>query len=139
APCSPCPSSGSRSSSWSSLASASGPSGCAPPTSVSAPPSRSRRTTPMADAPERYDEIHGKIVHVYDGIEEADNQLPKWWVATSLFAVLFGVGYWFYFHTFAVGKLPMEAYAEQMAAAAAASGEVTPELLDAMSQSGPEV
>jgi cytochrome c oxidase cbb3-type subunit 3 len=93
----------------------------------------------MADAPDRHDPIHGKIIHVYDGIEEADNQLPRWWVATSLSAVLFAVGYWFYFHTFGVGQLPMEAYAEEMAAAAAKGGEVTPEMLDALAQSPAEV
>ena len=28
----------------------------------------------------RTDEIQGKILHVYDDIEEADNDLPRWWL-----------------------------------------------------------
>ncbi|MCB1198969.1 MAG: c-type cytochrome [Deltaproteobacteria bacterium] len=36
----------------------------------------------------------------YDGIQEYDNDLPKWWVGTFIITVLFGFGYWLYFYTF---------------------------------------
>ncbi|HEX2679034.1 MAG TPA: c-type cytochrome [Polyangiales bacterium] len=42
----------------------------------------------------RKDAIAGDIVHEYDGIEEADNELPNWWLAIFVFTVLFGGGYW---------------------------------------------
>ncbi len=38
----------------------------------------------MSEA-KRTDEIQGEILHVYDDIEEADNNLPTWWLLrTSL-------------------------------------------------------
>lgn len=63
--------------------------------------------------------IHG----VYDGIEEQDNNLPNWWLGILWGTLLFGFGYWMYFHVFQVGVLPMaewkaetEAYARVAAA-----------------------
>ena len=82
----------------------------------------------------RRDEIQGEIIHVYDGIEEADNELPLWWLFTFYGAIIFAVGYWYYYEGFAVGPSSMQAYAGELAAAAAAGGEVTDELLDAMAQ-----
>lgn len=42
----------------------------------------------------------------YDGIQEADNHLPRWWLVTLFGAMAFAVVYWQYFHTFKVGLLP---------------------------------
>jgi cytochrome c oxidase cbb3-type subunit 3 len=42
----------------------------------------------------RTDAIAGPIVHEYDGIEEADNELPKWWLAMFVGATLFAAAYW---------------------------------------------
>jgi len=82
----------------------------------------------------RTDEIQGEILHVYDDIEEADNNLPTWWLLTFYGAVAFGLVYWFYYHEYGIGKLQPEVYAEQMAAVAAERTVVTDESLDAMAQ-----
>ena len=87
----------------------------------------------------RRDEIQGEIVHVYDGIEESDNELPRWWLATLYITIFFGAGYWFYYHEYNIGKLPPEAYAEELAAQAARGGTVTNELLDGLAGSSSEV
>ena len=80
----------------------------------------------------RTDEIQGEILHVYDDIEEADNNLPTWWLLTFYGAIAFGLVYWFYYHEYAIGKSQPEVYAEQMAAAEAERTVVTDESLDAL-------
>jgi len=85
----------------------------------------------MSEA-KRTDEIQGEILHVYDDIEEADNNLPTWWLLTFYGAVAFGLVYWFYYHEYGIGKLQPEVYAEQMAAVAAERTVVTDELLEAL-------
>lgn len=60
----------------------------------------------------RTDAIQGDILHEYDGIEEADNQLPIWWLTLFFGAIVFGVAYWFAFHEYGMGELPGEQYAE---------------------------
>jgi cytochrome c oxidase cbb3-type subunit III len=42
----------------------------------------------------RTDDIAGDIVHEYDGIEEADNALPTWWIAVFVGSVVFATTYW---------------------------------------------
>jgi cytochrome c oxidase cbb3-type subunit 3 len=80
----------------------------------------------------RTDEIQGEILHVYDGIEEADNNLPTWWLLTFYGAVVFGLIYWFYYHEYAIGQLQPEKYAEAVAAAEAERSIVTDESLNAL-------
>ncbi len=67
----------------------------------------------------RTDEIQGDIIHEYDGIEEADNRLPRWWLLTFYGAIVFSIGYWFYYHEYSMGPTPSEAYAAAAAAQAA--------------------
>jgi cytochrome c oxidase cbb3-type subunit 3 len=80
----------------------------------------------------RTDEIQGEILHVYDDIEEADNNLPLWWLLTFYGAIAFGLVYWFYYHEYGIGKLPGEVHAEAIAAAEAERSIVTDESLDAL-------
>jgi cytochrome c oxidase cbb3-type subunit 3 len=76
-------------------------------------------------------------VHVYDGIEEMDNNLPNWWLGLLWFTILFGVGYWFYVQV--SGKVP-DQYAQYEAeqrirdARDKANAPVTDEALVALSQ-----
>ena len=66
----------------------------------------------------RHDAIQGRIVHVYDGIEEADNKLPGWWLATLYITIVFSFIYWGYFHTLKAGKLPYAEFEEALAKSA---------------------
>jgi cytochrome c oxidase cbb3-type subunit 3 len=81
------------------------------------------------DSPKKHDAIQGEIVHEYDGILEADNELPRWWLATFFLTIVFSAGYWFYYEGFAIGRHPVVLYADEMAARAAEGGEVTEEML----------
>lgn len=87
----------------------------------------------MADSREklRKNEIQGQIIHEYDGIEEADNHLPNWWLVTFYGAIVFSVGYWFYYHEYRMGPTTPEVFAAEMAARAAQgqADESTLELL----------
>jgi cytochrome c oxidase cbb3-type subunit 3 len=85
----------------------------------------------MSEA-QRTDEIQGEILHVYDDIEEADNNLPVWWLLTFYGAIAFGLVYWFYYHEYGIGKLQSEKYAAAVAAAEAERSVVTDESLRAL-------
>jgi cytochrome c oxidase cbb3-type subunit III len=75
--------------------------------------------------------------HDFDGIQEYDNRLPNWWLWILWGSVLFSVGYWLVFHTFGVGKSPVQLYESEMQAAAeaqlAAGGSLDNEALILMS------
>jgi cytochrome c oxidase cbb3-type subunit III len=51
--------------------------------------------------------------HDYDGIQEYDNDLPRWWVAIFWITALYGVFYVFYYH-FGPGLLQEEQLAVDM-------------------------
>ena len=80
-------------------------------------------------SPKRTDELQGEILHVYDGIEEADNRLPNWWLITFYGTILFGIGYWFYYHEFNVEPTTSEQYVLDAADQGSADVAEEPELL----------
>jgi cytochrome c oxidase cbb3-type subunit 3 len=52
--------------------------------------------------------------HEYDGIQELDNKLPRWWVWLFNLTILFAVFYMVYFHVFGKGRLMAAQYQEEM-------------------------
>jgi cytochrome c oxidase cbb3-type subunit 3 len=88
----------------------------------------------VADS-KKHDPIQGEIVHEYDGIQEADNHLPVWWLWTLYLAMGFSVVYWFYYQEFEIGPNPQAAYYLQRAAEAEKSG-VDPTNEELVSQLG---
>lgn len=83
-----------------------------------------------------------EVVHSYGDIQEYDNKLPNWWLYTLYGTVIFAIGYWFSFHVFETGELPMRAYRREMAEIAAKQGKalpVTAEALVDLSKSGAAV
>ena len=66
----------------------------------------------MADSNvKRTDAIAGDILHEYDGIEEADNELPTWWVVVFIGTIAFGAVYWLVYQEFHLEPSPAEALA----------------------------
>lgn len=83
------------------------------------------------------------IVHVYDGIEEADNILPRWWLFTLYGAIVFAIFYWFSYQVLHATSSPLESYRIEKAQVARADAErlknegpFTPEKLQAMAKNG---
>lgn len=57
-----------------------------------------------------------KVLHVYDDIEEQDNRLPNWWLATLVGTIVFSFLYWFVYHTASLRPLPRERHERTIAA-----------------------
>lgn len=75
--------------------------------------------------PLRKDAIQGQIIHVYDGIEEADNALPRWWLATFFGAIVFAIFYWMAYESMPVADNPGEAFTKARLEALNQGGEVS--------------
>lgn len=71
--------------------------------------------------------------HTYDGIQEYDQRLPRWWLLTLYGAMVFAIGYWTYYYLLGMGVKPAQALADEMAEnadrAARASGVLSDDLL----------
>lgn len=63
------------------------------------------------------------VLHEVDGIKEEDNQLPRWWLATFFVTLIFGWGYWEYYHVLSAGMLPREELAADLKALRKNDGE----------------
>jgi cytochrome c oxidase cbb3-type subunit 3 len=74
-------------------------------------------------AEKRKDDIAGEILHVYDGIEEADNQLPLWWVAVFLGSIAFAMAYWLGTELYHARPSPAQEYAQNLASLRAAQAD----------------
>jgi cytochrome c oxidase cbb3-type subunit 3 len=83
----------------------------------------------------RTDAIAGAIVHEYDGIEEADNALPVWWVVVFISTMVFAAMYWLMVQEFHLEPTPAEALAIVQAERAQRTGQISDDALVSASQS----
>lgn len=67
------------------------------------PAAKRSRATQQAGA-----EAH--VVHSYDDIEEYDNELPNWWLYTLFGAMVFALGYFFWYQVLHAGPTQQESY-----------------------------
>lgn len=81
------------------------------------------------------------VIHEYDGIQEADNALPNWWLAILYGTMAFGALYWLSAESFKTTPSPGEEYRAEMEKVAAeeavkmkAAGSVTDESLLSMTK-----
>lgn len=76
------------------------------------------------------------IEHQYDGIQEYDNPLPRWWVYLFYATIIFSILYWFNVPGVGIGKGRIANYEADVAAWKAAhpepQGGATPEQLAAL-------
>ena len=72
--------------------------------------------------PNKNDQEH-LLDHTYDGIQEFDNPMPRWWVYLFWATIVFSVLYWLNVPGFGIGKGRVSDYDRDMAAAAAAAAK----------------
>lgn len=65
--------------------------------------------------------------HSYDGIQEFDNPMPRWWVYIFWATIVFSVLYWLNVPGIGIGKGRVANYERDVAAAAAASAKLRAE------------
>lgn len=53
--------------------------------------------------------------HSYDGIQEYDKRLPRWWLVTLYGTMVFAILYWAFYHTYGLGDSPAQTLADAMA------------------------
>jgi cytochrome c oxidase cbb3-type subunit 3 len=72
-------------------------------------------TSEHTDRQHEYTEQDHLLDHNYDGIQEYDNPLPRWWLALFWATIIFTPLYILYFH-FGGGMLELERYDQEMIA-----------------------
>ena len=76
--------------------------------------------------------------HSYDGIQEYDKRLPRWWLLTLYGSMVFAALYWAYYQTYKIGASPALALQIQMeentAQAARQSGVIDDALIWTLSK-----
>jgi cytochrome c oxidase cbb3-type subunit 3 len=72
--------------------------------------------------PTKDDQDH-LLEHSYDGIQEFDNPMPRWWVYIFWVTIIFSVLYWFNVPGVGIGRGRIADYDRAMAAAAAADSK----------------
>lgn len=53
--------------------------------------------------------------HTFDGIQEYDKRLPRWWLVTLFGTIAFAVLYWAYYHAYHIGPTPLQTLEHEMA------------------------
>lgn len=104
-------------------------------TSITALPAYKRLIQALTKSGEPGDEETLLLDHDYDGIKELDNVLPPWWVYLFWGTVIWGVGYFAYYHVFD-GENQYQEYERKNTEALAAIEEwkkTAPDLVDASS------
>lgn len=90
----------------------------------------------MSERHHQPDPVQGEIVHEYDGILEADNMLPRWWLGIFFGSIVFAFGYWFVYESWHMLPSQSEIHAEEMARAAESGAvAVDDSVLDLLAQS----
>lgn len=64
-------------------------------------------------------EHNDTVVHESDGIQELDNQLPRWWLLLFYITIVFAVLYLMYFHVLGLGQSQHQRYEAEVARAEA--------------------
>ncbi len=54
------------------------------------------------------------LSHDYDGIQELDNDLPRWWLWMFIISIVWAVLYVFYYHVASIGYLSADEYKLEM-------------------------
>lgn len=90
----------------------------------------------MSETRHEPDPEQGEIIHEYDGILEADNELPRWWLGIFFTMIAFAFGYWFVYESWEIAATPSAAYEQELARAAEQRGaEVDDGTLEQLAQS----
>lgn len=66
--------------------------------------------------------------HVYDGIKEFDNPMPRWWLMTFYGTIVFFFGYWFYYHTLETGASAATTYQTEVKVAQEAADKIAAQI-----------
>ncbi|MDA3875445.1 MAG: c-type cytochrome [Kiritimatiellae bacterium] len=69
------------------------------------------------------------VVSEHDGIQELDNQLPRWWVLLFIFSIIFAVLYFSWYHVLGLGQGQEKRYHEMVAQAEAAQAARQSEMM----------